>query len=372
MVFVKSHAIISPLGIGSEQNFDAIKNNKTALQPYLFKDIGTLTVSKFDQNYLYDSLGDISCNDNQITFQEYLCIKTIEQATQHLEINLKDSTTLFVFSTTKGNIDILENSNFNAEKLYLSSFAKTITKHFQNKNTPVVVSNACISGVQALEYAHLFIKSRKYKNIVVCGVDVVSKFVASGFFSFQALSSSPCKPFDSSRNGLNLGESCACIVISEDESSLEIKSITSSNDANHLSGPSRTGEGLVKSIKQTLKLAQLNPENIDYICAHGTATIYNDEMEATALQQCDLNTKPVNSFKGYYGHTLGAAGILETVLAIKSLENNYLIKSMGFEKLGVSTELNIQSESTNYVLKTILKTASGFGGCNASLIISKS
>ena len=115
----------------------------------------------------------------------------------------------------------------------------------------------------------------------------------------------------------------------------------------------------------------MNSNDIDFISAHGTATVYNDEMESIAFDRLAMNHIPVNSLKGYFGHTLGAAGVLETAICMQSLRNNLLIKSLGFDKSGTSKELNVLRENVSQEVQTILKTASGFGGANASLIISK-
>ena len=143
------------------------------------------------------------------------------------------------------------------------------------------------------------------------------------------------------------------------------------NDANHISGPSRTGEGLYRSIYGAMAEAGLKPSNIDYICAHGTATPFNDEMEAIALDRLGLTAAPVNSLKGYYGHTLGASGLLETVIGIQSVLDNMLFRSLGFDELGVSKGINIIEENTGKELRYFLKTASGFGGSNAAIVLEK-
>lgn len=144
-----------------------------------------------------------------------------------------------------------------------------------------------------------------------------------------------------------------------------------SNDANHISGPSRTGEELGFAIHQALQEAGINSNDIDFISAHGTATLYNDEMEAKAFNLMNLQETPLNSLKGYYGHTLGAAGILETILSAQSLKEDELIPTAGFESGGVTQPVNVIKKKESRVLKRCLKTASGFGGCNAAIILQK-
>ncbi len=117
--------------------------------------------------------------------------------------------------------------------------------------------------------------------------------------------------------------------------------------------------------------AGLGPADIDFISAHGTATIYNDEMEAKAINLGGMQQVPVNSLKGYYGHTLGAAGLIETVIAVHSMQQNLLVPTKGFEQLGVPVPVNVCSSLETKTLQHVLKTASGFGGCNAAVVLSK-
>jgi len=128
---------------------------------------------------------------------------------------------------------------------------------------------------------------------------------------------------------------------------------------------------LFLSIQAAIKEAGISQHAIDFISAHGTATLYNDEMEAVAFNRAELNKVPINSLKGYYGHTLGASGLLETVITIESLCRNLLISSKGFENPGVSQPLNIIQQHTEKEMKVALKTASGFGGCNSAVIFKK-
>jgi len=155
------------------------------------------------------------------------------------------------------------------------------------------------------------------------------------------------------------------------DESVEILGGASCNDANHISGPSRSGEGLFRSVTLALKEAYLYPKDIDYISAHGTATMYNDEMEAIAFNRAGLGDTPLNSLKGYFGHTLGASGLLETVIGMHSLNQNTLFASKGFQELGVSEPLNIIEKTTSKKIDTFLKTASGFGGSNTAAVFRK-
>ncbi|PBQ31189.1 beta-ketoacyl synthase [Sphingobacteriaceae bacterium] len=376
-VFFGAHNIISPLGFTSRENFDALLNGKSALKkksfPFSEKEIFCSTLEESEVDKRFSKLG----NAKNFTHLEKLSILSVKDVVDQSGIDLSDKNNLLIVSTTKGNIDILENNypHLPQKRAYLTEFAKIVGDFFKSVNTPIVVSNACISGLLAIIIAKRFIDADKYKNIIVCGADLVSEFTLSGFKSFNAMSDEACKPFDANRTGINLGEAVASILLSYDKlSNIQIISGASANDANHISGPSRNGDGLYQAVTETL--AKANKTNVDFISAHGTATEYNDEMESIAFSRAGISSSPLNSLKGYYGHTLGTAGVLESIISILSLQENTLIKSMGFEIPGTSQVLNMitKTETKDPIaigLKTCLKTTSGFGGCNAAAIFEK-
>jgi 3-oxoacyl-[acyl-carrier-protein] synthase-1 len=221
----------------------------------------------------------------------------------------------------------------------------------------------------------MFLESGRYRHVVVTGGEVLSKFIVSGFQSFKALSPERCKPFDALHDGLSLGEGAGTVILGlagEDKlpaGCVAVIAGASSNDANHISGPSRSGEGLYRAIISTLKGTDIS--NLAFINAHGTATPYNDEMEATAISRAGLEPVPLNSLKGYFGHTLGAAGIIETIVCFQSLLAAQLVKCLGFTKSGVSKNIKVITEPLRFVETECLKTASGFGGCNAVVLLKK-
>ena len=308
-----------------------------------------------------------------------MAVLSITDALRNSKIDIKNKKILLIISTTKGNIDILEQNNknrFDQKKIYLWNTAKLLQQYFENPNIPVVVSNACISGLLGIIIGSRLIQSSQFENVIVTGGDILSEFVVSGFQSFLSLSTVPCRPFDVSRDGLSLGEGFGTIILTSNPEYVNKKIIvtggSSSNDANHISGPSRTGKGLYITIKNTLIEAGSKAINhIDYISAHGTGTVYNDEMESKAITSAGLENVPVNSFKGNWGHTLGAAGIIESIAAINSMKENTLYKTMGFSKSGVSKNINIIDKTEKVKINNCLKIASGFGGCNAGVVFSK-
>jgi 3-oxoacyl-[acyl-carrier-protein] synthase-1 len=369
MIFTSYNNIISPLGFSTQENYDAVVNSRTGVKKIKFSfSQDEFCVAKISDEEIQKHISEIK-NANTHTKLEQLSILSIQDVLNQSGINPQDKRTLLIYSTTKGNIDILENKyeNIDSQRVYLSYFAKHLQTYFQLAHTPVVLSNACISGILAIIIAKRFIEQGAYDNVLVCGGDILSEFTISGFKSFNAMSQEPSKPFDANRVGINLGEAVSTILITNKQElatpyNTQIVSGASANDANHISGPSRTGDGLFQSLTEILKY---KTTDLGFISAHGTATPFNDEMESIAFERAGLNTIPVNSLKGYYGHTLGAAGVLETVLSLESMKHQRLIKSEGYEIKGVSGDITIIESHQNKTFTSFIKTASGFGGCNA-------
>jgi 3-oxoacyl-[acyl-carrier-protein] synthase-1 len=396
-VFVVANNILSPLGKTTAENFSKLKSgisavnqhNDETLSPTQF--FASLFVKNENFNFptyhteFFSALPGTSVllADHQTdgiaeyTKFEQILIASIADALQDCDVNAKDKKTVLIISSTKGNISLLDteaNSTELQKRVAMPTSARLIADYFGLTNQPVIISNACISGVMAIITGMRLLKSGLYENAIIAGADVISKFILSGFQSFQALSEEVCKPFDKERTGLNLGEGAATLILSINkkfEGNIKVKGGSISNDANHISGPSRTGQELSSAIIQSIKDANLSVSDIDFISAHGTATVYNDEMEANAIGLAGLQSVPLNSLKGYYGHTLGAAGLIESVVSIQSLKESLMIPTLGFEETGVTSSVNVCTTPLHIDANNFIKTASGFGGCNAAVVFGK-
>ncbi len=275
-------------------------------------------------------------------------------------------------ATTKGDIAALENGNANGAAL--SVIADHVQKTYGFTDRPWVISNACASGTSAIAMAGAAIERGFVDHAVVIGVDVLSRFVLRGFQALHAVSEDPCLPFDAKRNGTSLGEGCAAVVLTNDPSMLKYPLGTFvgggiAHDANHISGPSRTGEGLVRAIHCAMKNPKVSAMDIHAINAHGTGTDYNDAMESIAFERCGLSEVPLSGYKGWFGHTLGAAGVLESLLALQALNSGLVLRNEGLTVLGVPSKVNALMQDTTIKGDLLLKTSSGFGGCNAAVLL---
>ncbi|WP_292010145.1 beta-ketoacyl synthase N-terminal-like domain-containing protein [Chryseobacterium sp.] len=372
-IFITDYNCVSPLGMDAASNWNALLQNRSGVAlNNISEHQENFFVSKIDNEKLEKSFRQ-SFSSQEFTRLEKMLLLSLNPLLNRHSLTEE---TAFILSTTKGNISLLKNKDTVPEDVYLSVLAKKISEFFGFTTRPIVVSNACVSGVMAISIAKTMIRSGKYKDAFIVAGDEVSEFVVSGFNSFQAIGKEPCQPYDKNRNGINLGEAAAAVYITSQPSENEkfkfkISGDSAVNDANHISGPSRTGEGLFASVRNAMTEADISPDQIDFISAHGTATLYNDEMEAIAFNRMNLQNVPLNSMKGFYGHCLGAAGLLESIISMESALHNTLIPSRNFKEIGVSQPLNIIKEPQTAEINYILKTASGFGGCNAALVLEK-
>ena len=373
--YITHHNIISSLGFTSEANFDQLIQAKSGIKKYQRENNEVYFSSKVDKEKLNSEFKKIGDTESYTTLEKMM-ILSVNSILSSSNYKITKRTGLII-ATTKGNIDTLSpSSKFykDPKRSYLYELGNQINDFFDFKNEAIVLSNACVSGVLAVSVAQRFINDGVYEEVIIVSGDLVSEFILSGFTSFQAISNEPCKPYSTKRKGITIGEAVASVLVTskKKKNAIQVLGTGSCNDANHISGPSRTGEGLVMSVRSALNEAKIKTHEIDYISAHGTATNFNDEMEAVAFSRLKMLETPINSLKGFYGHTLGASGLLESIIGIKSLEKNTLIGSLGFDELGVSECINVIKKTEKKELNIFLKTASGFGGCNTAVIFKKS
>jgi len=374
-IYLHEDAIISPLGFTTAKNIQSILAKKSGLRlhPNSRFEHNSFYAGIIDDDILTKSFSKIGNSEEYTKLEKMMILAVQAVLDQNTQINFKEIQ--LIVSTTKGNIDVLmANSKFPEKRVLLSELANMIQQFFHFSKKPILISNACISGGLALAVARRFINSGKFEKAIVVGGDLVSEFVVSGFNSFQAISNEPCKPFSANRTGISLGEAAAAVLVSKEKNKNEAVSLiadASANDANHISGPSRTGEGLYKSLTTALNEAEVSSSQIDYLSAHGTGTLFNDSMEAIAFTKVGLQHTPINSYKAYYGHTLGAASLLESIILKHAMLKDQLFESLNFETSEIENPINIIQKHQTKNLRYAIKTSSGFGGCNLAMVFKK-
>lgn len=360
MAYIIADNIISPLGETSEENYLSVKAGRSGIRAY---EPGTCNIPEgFYASLLFEDF-------------ETLALRSAQKAIANARLELKGKHTAFILSSTKGNIE---------ENISLADSAQRIASQLGIDSKPIVVCNACISGLSALILGNRLIDSGLYDAAIVCGCDTPRQFILSGFQSLKALSPEPCRPFDMERMGLNLGEAAATLILSKNPiqgNSWRMGDGFIRNDAFHISTPSKTADGLYLSLQRTLesytKEISSTCKQIDlkahlaFINAHGTATLFNDQMESVAIGRAGLSDLPANAYKSFWGHTMGAAGILETIISMKAIDDDTILGTRVFSELGVSGKMNICAENRPTDKKGFIKMLSGFGGCNATIWAAK-
>lgn len=367
MAYIIADNIISPLGETSEENYLSVKAGRSGIRAY---EPGTCNIPEgFYASLLFEDFETLALKSAQKAMAN--AQKTIGNA----RLELKGKRTAFILSSTKGNIE---------ENISLADSAQRIASQLGIDAKPIVVCNACISGLSALILGNRLIDSGLYDAAIVCGCDTPRQFILSGFQALKALSPEPCRPFDMERMGLNLGEAAATLILSKNPilgNSWRMGDGFIRNDAFHISTPSKTADGLYLSLQRTLEsftkeisstCKQIDlKEHLAFINAHGTATLFNDQMESVAIGRAGLSELPANAYKSFWGHTMGAAGILETIISMKAIDDNTILGTRGFSELGVSGKMNICAENRPTDKKGFIKMLSGFGGCNATIWAAK-
>lgn len=375
MAYIIADNIISPLGETSEENYLSVKAGRSGIRAY---EPGTCNIPEgFYASLLFEDFETLALRSAQKAIANaQKDIGNKQKAIGNGRLELKGKRTAFILSSTKGNIE---------ENISLADSAQRIASQLGIDSQPIVVCNACISGLSALILGNRLIDSDLYDAAIVCGCDTPRQFILSGFQSLKALSPEPCRPFDMERMGLNLGEAAATLILSKNPiqgNSWRMGDGFIRNDAFHISTPSKTADGLYLSLQRTLEsftkeisstCEQIDlKEHLAFINAHGTATLFNDQMESVAIGRAGLSDLPANAYKSFWGHTMGAAGILETIISMKAIDDDTILGTRGFSELGVSGKMNICAENRQTDKKGFIKMLSGFGGCNATIWAAKS
>lgn len=398
--------MITPIGEGVGKNFSAILRGESGVtgttDPRITQ--SALTAGIIPEEVYVNVRERLGARAKSLTRTEILtcgCLKSLIQSLpQELQTALGNGRTGIVVATAKGNISALEGRCGSGpfipeddDKVLFSSMARCISEFSGVRESDIrIISNACITGVSAIVAARRMLLVGDYDMVIVVGADTQNRFITSGFASFKSLSPELCRPYDESRCGLNLGEAAGAMALTSmpvrwscgldgESGYVTIDGGAVSDDANHISGPSRTGDGLFFAMRNAMKEAGVNAAGIDLLQMHGTATAYNDEMESKAACLAGVQDVPVQSLKPYFGHTMGASGVIETIIAAAEIQEGIIAGTKGYEKSGVRLNVSASNRliTRNLVMSSpagkinhCLKTASGFGGTNAAVLLTSS
>ena len=359
--YINNFESISCAGENSEELFVSICEKKESIT--------------LDSNYVKDRVVAIGKIKAKLTFQELLINKCKNVLNQSNLDNFEN--TLLVVGSSVGGMQNTEEiffkeksyKNINPSSHPINSIALILKENF-NFYDDISFSTACTSSANALGYAKEVIQKGIYKNVLVVGIDSLSYTTVCGFSALSVLSSKPCTPFDKNREGMNVSEAIAVLLVQDCKSkdSIEICAAGYSSDAHHMTQPHPEGLGAKKAMENALFDAGITPQEIGYINAHGTGTQANDLAEVKAIDSVFNNFKPkISSTKSITGHTLGAAGALEAIVCCMVLKNQIIPPNKGLETIEYDN-VNYSLEKKNSSINYAMSNSFAFGGNNTSLI----
>jgi 3-oxoacyl-[acyl-carrier-protein] synthase-1 len=394
-VAITGMGIISAIGNNVTENYSSLLAARTGISHIskidtVHKDSIMVGEIDFTNRELEAKLG-LDANNNYSRTALLGAIAAKEAIADAKITNIKAYRTGLISSTSVGGMDMTE--KFYYDYLDSSDNRKYIEGHHAGDSTEKIaeqlgidqslvttISTACSSAANAIMFGARLIKSGKLDRVIVGGADCLSKFTINGFKTLMILSDTYNTPFDENRKGLNLGEAAAYLVLeSETLVVKENKKVLgyvvgygNANDAYHQTASSENGDGATLAMEKALAVAGLNAKDIDYINAHGTATGNNDLSEGRAIIRVFGDGVPeFSSTKAYTGHTLAAAGAIEAVYAILSLQNNVIYPNLNFKTPMKEFSLIPQTTLKEKTLNTVLSNSLGFGGNCSTLIFSK-
>ena len=390
-VAIVAAGIVSPLGFGLKETLRALQTAADCVTP----------VSRFDvSNCRCKTAGQVSDErllrgrqksrkNARLHRASHLMIAAMAEL---MERDPKFAPEITIIGTTSGGMSFGENyyravhrhedlrrapewlANYPPQKPVLDA-----QHEFGISGPCFVIANACASGTNAIGRAFESIRSGKYERVLTGGYDAISELVFVGFDSLQAATPEKCRPFDRDRTGMVLGEGAAVLALENFESARkrgakvlgEITGYGISTDNHHMTQPDPTGSGPRRAMEQALESGGCAADQVDYINAHGTATPFNDAAEGKAISEL-FDGVPVSSTKSMIGHSLGAAGAIEAVICLLALQAQFLPPNINFRAPDSDLALNIvANESREAKIDMALSNSFGFGGTNASILISK-
>ncbi len=357
-VFINSSTSISCAGNSNEELFLNICNCNTGI--------------KNNSNFSYENNPAIGVIDSNLTFDENLisqCQKILDNSNLS---NFED--TLLILGSSVGGMKNTEDSYFknsdykdiDINKHNIQTLIDVIESKYKFYDN-IAFSTACTSSANAIGYAYDVIKKGIYKNVLVVGADSICHTTVGGFSALGVLSNNVCKPFDKNRDGMNVSEAIACLLIQDQKTSnsIEVCGVGYSSDAYHMTQPHPNGSK--NAMLNALNCANLEPENINYINAHGTGTMANDTSEANAIEAVFSSKVKVSSTKSITGHTLGAAGAIEAIISTLVIQNQTIPSSTNLKDIE-NKNINLSLQTSKEKVTYVLSNSFAFGGNNCSLV----
>jgi 3-oxoacyl-[acyl-carrier-protein] synthase II len=386
-VAIIAAGIVSPLGFGLTETLQSLQQGRDCVTPVTAFSVGKTrckTAAQIDDGRLLSS-ANRRRRERRLHRASYMVMTALAELLEHAPDFVPE---IAIVGTTSGGMSFGESfyrtlgnggtcsaaliANYPPQKQIVDAMEKF------GINAPAqVIANACASGTNAIGHAFNAIRNGRYQRILAGGYDALSELVFVGFDSLQAATPEKCRPFDSNRSGMVLGEGAALFGLEEFESARrrsaeilgEIIGYGISTDNHHLTQPNPDGSGPRRAMEQALAQAELKPKQVGYINAHGTATVLNDTAEGKAIMEL-FGEVPVSSTKSMMGHSLGAAGAIEAVVSLLALQHQFLPPNINFREAELSLNI-VANQPRDAQFACAVSNSFGFGGTNATIVLRK-
>lgn len=391
-IVITGEGIVSAIGMNKEEVLRSLIDGKTGIKPMRIlrsahKELPVGEVNMSNEEMMKQLGIDTSSYTSRTTLMGILSVR---QAIQDASVpqNNEGLRIILISGTSVGGMDITENyfGSFKQtdehieclKKHNCGSCTQDIADYFDIFNEVTTISTACSSAANAIILGARLLDAGEADIVVAGGTEALTRFHLNGFNSLMVLDNNICRPFDENRNGLNLGEGAAFVVLEREETAVKrnvaihayLSGYGNACDAFHQTASSENGEGAYLAMSEAIKMAGLKPEDIQYVNAHGTGTENNDRSESAALRRVFNDSLPyISSTKAFTGHTTSASGSIETVICILAINNHFIPGNLGWEHQmpnGIIPTLGMSEVSINHVLCNSF----GFGGNDSSLVIS--
>jgi len=386
-VAIVADGIVSPLGFGLTETLQSLQQGRDCVTPvstFSVEKTRCKTAAQIDDGRLLSN-ANRRRRERRLHRASYMVMTALAELLEHAP---DFDPEIAIVGTTSGGMSFGENfyralenggacsaaliANYPPQKQIVDAMEKF------GINVPAqVIANACASGTNAIGHAFNAIRIGRYQRILAGGYDALSELVFVGFDSLQAATPEKCRPFDSNRSGMVLGEGAALFALEEFESARrrgaeilgEIIGYGISTDNHHLTQPNPDGSGPRRAMEQALAQAELEPKQVGYINAHGTATVLNDTAEGKAIMEL-FGEVPVSSTKSMMGHSLGAAGAIEAVVSLLALQHQFLPPNINFREAELSLNI-VANQPRDAQFDCAVSNSFGFGGTNATIVLRK-
>src|SRR5437899_2362835 len=391
-VAVTAAGVISPLGFGLAETIESLRSARDCVTPVMRFSVTQCrckTAGQVSESRLLSSHAQVP-RSGRLHRASHMMIEALQELlTQQPEFEPE----LAVVGTTSGGMSYGERYYRSLQRAGDLRHAATWIANYPAQKPVIdaqaafgisapceVIANACASGTNAIGHAFECVRSGRYQRVLAGGYDALAEMVFVGFDSLQASTPEKCRPFDRHRTGMVLGEGAAILALENLELAnkrgapvlAEIIGYGISTDNFHITQPEPSGVGPRQAMERALQSADISAGEVDYINAHGTATVFNDAAEGKAISTI-FDGVPVSSTKSMMGHSLGAAGAVEAIVCLLALQHQFLPPNINFEALDDGLELNVvANEAQPALLSIALSNSFGFGGTNASILMRKS